>query len=187
MTRKYGTVEAHVLVFIMMPKNKQKTMLLVVTVLFALSLDSVCWAFSPVQPSLSSITSPSLSLSSSLNTPSFFTQPKELSSIRTLQALGATTRLQASASGNDDELQGLKIIIAGAPASGKGTQCENIKKHYGVVHLSTGDMLRAAVQAKTPVGVAAKEYMDAGKLVPDDVIIGVVCNFKQIRLVSYSC
>ena len=128
--KKIGTVEAHALVFIMMPKNKQKTMLLVVTVLFALSLDSVCWAFSPVQPSLSSITSPSLSLSSSLNTPSFFTQPKELSSIRTLQALAATTRLQASASGNDDERQGLKIIIAGAPASGKGTQCENIKKHY---------------------------------------------------------
>lgn len=68
----------------------------------------------------------------------------------------------------------LKIIIAGAPASGKGTQCEIIKKNYGVVHLSTGDMLRAAVAAGTEVGRAAKEYMDAGKLVPDEVIIGVV-------------
>jgi adenylate kinase len=68
----------------------------------------------------------------------------------------------------------LKIIIAGAPASGKGTQCEIIKKNYGVVHLSTGDMLRAAVAAGTDVGKAAKEYMDAGKLVPDEVIIGVV-------------
>lgn len=68
----------------------------------------------------------------------------------------------------------LKIIIAGAPASGKGTQCEIIKKKYGVVHLSTGDMLRAAVAAGTDVGKAAKEYMDAGKLVPDEVIIGVV-------------
>lgn len=68
----------------------------------------------------------------------------------------------------------LKIIIAGAPASGKGTQCEIIKKMYGVVHLSTGDMLRAAVAAGTDVGKAAKEYMDAGKLVPDEVIIGVV-------------
>jgi hypothetical protein len=68
----------------------------------------------------------------------------------------------------------LKIIIAGAPASGKGTQCEMIKEKYGVVHLSTGDMLRAAVADQTEVGKLAKEYMDSGKLVPDDVIIGVV-------------
>lgn len=67
-----------------------------------------------------------------------------------------------------------KIIIAGAPASGKGTQCEIIQSKYGVIHLSTGDMLRAAVAAQTTVGVLAKEYMDAGKLVPDEVIIGVV-------------
>lgn len=69
---------------------------------------------------------------------------------------------------------GLKLIIAGAPASGKGTQCELIKKNYGVTHLSTGDMLRAAVAAGSEVGTAAKGYMDAGKLVPDEVIIGVV-------------
>jgi hypothetical protein len=68
----------------------------------------------------------------------------------------------------------VKIIIAGAPASGKGTQCEGIKDKFGVVHLSTGDMLRAAVDAKTEVGILAKEYMDGGKLVPDEVIIGVV-------------
>lgn len=68
----------------------------------------------------------------------------------------------------------LKIIIAGAPASGKGTQCEMIKERYGVVHLSTGDMLRAAVVAQTDVGKKAKEFMDSGKLVPDEVIIGVV-------------
>jgi len=68
----------------------------------------------------------------------------------------------------------LQIIIAGAPASGKGTQCENIKNTYGVVHLSTGDMLREAVAAETKVGLAAKEYMNAGKLVPDEVIIGIV-------------
>ena len=67
-----------------------------------------------------------------------------------------------------------KIIIAGAPASGKGTQCEKITAKYGVVHLSTGDMLRAAVAAGTPVGQEAKSYMDAGKLVPDSTIIGVV-------------
>jgi Adenylate kinase len=67
-----------------------------------------------------------------------------------------------------------RIIIAGAPASGKGTQCELIKEKFNVVHLSTGDMLRAAVAAGTPVGKQAKEYMDSGRLVPDEVIIGVV-------------
>lgn len=67
-----------------------------------------------------------------------------------------------------------KLIIAGAPASGKGTQCEIIKEKYGVVHLSTGDMLRAAVVAGTDVGKQAKDFMDAGKLVPDEVIIGIV-------------
>jgi Adenylate kinase len=66
------------------------------------------------------------------------------------------------------------IIIAGAPASGKGTQCEVIKEKFGVVHLSTGDMLRAAVSAGTEVGKMAKDFMDSGKLVPDEVIIGVV-------------
>ena len=67
-----------------------------------------------------------------------------------------------------------RIIIAGAPASGKGTQCERIREEFGVVHLSTGDMLRAAVAAGTPVGREAREYMDSGRLVPDSTIIGVV-------------
>ena len=73
----------------------------------------------------------------------------------------------------------LKIIIAGAPASGKGTQCEIIKEKYGVVHLSTGDMLRAAVVDQTDVGKLAKEYMDSGKLVPDEVIIKVVSKSRM--------
>lgn len=68
----------------------------------------------------------------------------------------------------------LRIIIAGAPASGKGTQCERIVQNYHLIHLSTGDMLRAAVAAGTPVGTSAKEYMDAGKLVPDGVIIDII-------------
>ena len=67
-----------------------------------------------------------------------------------------------------------RIVIAGAPASGKGTQCEKIREKFGVVHLSTGDMLRAAVAAGTDVGKEAKAYMDSGKLVPDSTIIGVV-------------
>ena len=79
------------------------------------------------------------------------------------------------------EKKAYKIIIAGAPASGKGTQCEFIKEEFGVVHLSTGDMLRAAVAAQTEVGKEAKEYMDSGRLVPDDVIIGVVSGDWQLN------
>lgn len=77
-----------------------------------------------------------------------------------------------------------KIIIAGAPASGKGTQCEMIKEKFGVVHLSTGDMLRAAVAAKTNIGMMAKDYMESGKLVPDDVIIGIVRTNDKFRQCS---
>lgn len=69
-----------------------------------------------------------------------------------------------------------KIIIAGAPAAGKGTQCEVIRNDFGVVHLSTGDLLRAAVKDQSTLGVQAKAYMDAGKLVPDELIIDVVCD-----------
>ncbi len=76
-----------------------------------------------------------------------------------------------------------KIIICGAPASGKGTQCELLKEEYGVVHLSTGDMLRAAVAQGTEVGLAAKGYMESGKLVPDEVIIGIV----KDRLAESDC
>jgi len=94
-------------------------------------------------------------------------------------AAGATESVQVTS----DVKSGLKLIIAGAPASGKGTQCELIKEKYGVTHLSTGDMLRAAVAAGSEVGTLAKEYMDAGKLVPDEVIIGVV----QDRLSEDDC
>ncbi|EED89327.1 predicted protein [Thalassiosira pseudonana CCMP1335] len=82
----------------------------------------------------------------------------------------------AASASSDAGKSAPKLIIAGAPASGKGTQCELIKEKYGVVHLSTGDMLRAAVAAGTEVGKQAKDFMDAGKLVPDEVIIGVVKN-----------
>ena len=66
------------------------------------------------------------------------------------------------------------FIFSGAPAAGKGTQCAFIKERFGVVHLSTGDMLRAAVAAETQIGQLAKDFMDSGKLVPDDVMIGIV-------------
>jgi len=91
--------------------------------------------------------------------------------------------LHSSASSEDGSDDSVKLIIAGAPASGKGTQCEVIKEKYGVVHLSTGDMLRAAVAAGTEVGKLAREFMDSGKLVPDEVIIGVV----RDRLAEEDC
>jgi adenylate kinase len=77
----------------------------------------------------------------------------------------------------------VNVIIAGAPASGKGTQCEMIKEKFGVVHLSTGDMLRAAVAAGTDIGKKAKDYMDNGKLVPDEIMIGIV----KDRLMEEDC
>ena len=70
----------------------------------------------------------------------------------------------------------LRVIIAGAPAAGKGTQCEMIKSEFGLVHLSTGDILRASVQQGTPLGLKAKAFMDGGQLVPDELIIGVICD-----------
>jgi adenylate kinase len=81
------------------------------------------------------------------------------------------------------ESQGLGIIIAGAPASGKGTQCARIAEEYGVVHLSTGDLLRAAVAAKSKLGMEAKEYMDSGRLVPDQLVIDLVAE----KLKSEEC
>lgn len=91
------------------------------------------------------------------------------------------TRLMMAGSGLEMARKPIapKIIIAGAPAAGKGTQCEIIKKELGVIHLSTGDMLRAAVKDGTELGVKAKEFMDAGQLVPDDLIINVVVERLQ--------
>jgi len=66
------------------------------------------------------------------------------------------------------------IVLFGAPGAGKGTLAEKIKKMMPIVHISTGDLLRENVRAGTPVGKKAKEFMDAGKLVPDDMVITMV-------------
>lgn len=68
----------------------------------------------------------------------------------------------------------MRIILLGAPGAGKGTQATFIKEHFNIPQISTGDMLRAAVKAGTPLGLEAKSYMDSGGLVPDAVIIGLV-------------
>lgn len=69
---------------------------------------------------------------------------------------------------------GKRLVVLGRQGAGKGTQCAQLAAHYGVPHISTGDMLRAAVRAGTEVGQRAKGYMDRGELLPDDVIIEVV-------------
>jgi adenylate kinase len=68
----------------------------------------------------------------------------------------------------------MRLILLGGPGAGKGTQANFVKERYQIPQVSTGDMLRAAVKAGTDLGKKAKEYMDAGKLVPDDVIISLV-------------
>ena len=77
----------------------------------------------------------------------------------------------------------MKIILSGAPGAGKGTQAEIISQKLGIPTISTGNILRAAVKNGTPIGLEAKQFMDAGKLVPDEVIIGII----QERLAEDDC
>jgi adenylate kinase len=71
------------------------------------------------------------------------------------------------------------LILFGPPGSGKGTQSENIIAAYGLQHLSTGNLLRSEIADQTPLGLKAKTLMDAGQLVPDEVVIGMVDNFMN--------
>lgn len=68
----------------------------------------------------------------------------------------------------------MKVLLLGAPGAGKGTQAQFITNEFGIPQISTGDMLRAAIKAQTPLGLEAKKIMDAGGLVRDDIIIGLV-------------
>lgn len=78
---------------------------------------------------------------------------------------------------------GMKLIMLGAPGAGKGTQAEILCAKLGIPTISTGNILRTAIKEGTPIGVRAKSYMDAGKLVPDEVIIGIVAE----RLAQPDC
>lgn len=75
---------------------------------------------------------------------------------------------------SDNKAEPLRIVISGAPASGKGTQCELISNKYDLVHISAGDLLRAEISARTANGTRAKEYMEKGQLVPDEVVVMMV-------------
>lgn len=68
----------------------------------------------------------------------------------------------------------IKIILLGGPGAGKGTQAKFLTERYGIAHISTGDMLRAAVKSQSPLGIKAKQVMDRGDLVTDDIIMGLV-------------
>ena len=68
------------------------------------------------------------------------------------------------------------LILFGPPGSGKGTQSEKLVEKYGLVHLSTGNLLREEIANKTPLGMEAKNFMDKGQLVPDEVVIGMIDN-----------
>ncbi len=70
----------------------------------------------------------------------------------------------------------MRLILLGPPGAGKGTQAKLLVERYGIVPLSTGDMLRAAVAAETPIGLKAKDIMANGGLVPDDVVIGIIAD-----------
>ncbi|MEK4967662.1 adenylate kinase [Cytobacillus sp. FSL R7-0696] len=68
----------------------------------------------------------------------------------------------------------MNLVLMGLPGAGKGTQAERIVEKYGIPHISTGDMFRAAIKEETPLGLEAKSFMDKGELVPDEVTIGIV-------------
>jgi adenylate kinase len=143
------------------------------SVFFLVSLSALTDGFLQTQQGLSTL-SQHQTLTQSTDIASPWGVPAGRQAQRSSVSVFSKASSKGAARQSVTRLNAVNIIIAGAPASGKGTQCEIIKEKFGVVHLSTGDMLRAAVAAGTEVGKKAKDFMDSGKLVPDDVIIGIV-------------
>lgn len=135
--------------------------------------------------------SPSLSLSPSLSphsskfpnpNPNLFFRSHSSFTPLTLRSNQTRYRLKKLPSSNapnflvaaSAKAEPLKVIISGAPASGKGTQCELITQKYGLVHIAAGDLLRAEVAAASENGKLAKEYMEKGELVPNEIVVMMV-------------
>ena len=71
----------------------------------------------------------------------------------------------------------MKLVLIGAPAAGKGTQAARLVEHYGIAHISTGDMLRAAIREGSELGKIADKYINDGNFVPDEVVIGIIKHY----------
>ncbi len=77
-------------------------------------------------------------------------------------------------------LRSARLIVLGKQGAGKGTQCVRISNHYAIPHIATGDMLRAAVKQGTPLGLEAQRYMEAGELIPDEVVLSLVAEHLEL-------
>ena len=73
----------------------------------------------------------------------------------------------------------INLVLFGPPGAGKGTQAFKLKEHFDLIHISTGDLLRFEIESETKLGMEAKTFMDAGKLVPDEVVIGMIKNLMS--------
>ena len=100
-----------------------------------------------------------------------------------MKALRLDANRRASFENHCAEYSPMNIILLGAPGAGKGTQASMITDAYGILHISTGDIFRANMQEKTPIGVIAKSYIDKGQLVPDDI----TCQIVEDRLQQDDC
>ena len=80
----------------------------------------------------------------------------------------------------------MKIVLLGPPGAGKGTQAKSISNRYSIPHISTGDIFRKNISEETPLGIQAKQYIDNGQLVPDEVTINMVKDRGVRRLKEYS-
>ena len=104
----------------------------------------------------------------------WLTLPTRLAALAQVPRYSSLAGVRACSAQLGPPMAELNLILLGPPGAGKGTQAAQLTHDFGIPHISTGDMLRAAVTGQTPVGLEAKRHMDAGELVPDKVIIGVV-------------